>query len=105
MSQNTNTKKENSPKSFIDLSTSICSDILEFEKLREQKKFTPSDNESEYGNEVKSFISLFFKSMELTICCCEILDVLDVESKYDFNYLEQVKELYSRISPKIGRKT
>ena len=68
-------EKEKKSESFIQLSKLIIDNISKIEQLRDNGKFTLPTNETELKSKVKSFVSLFFKSMELTICCCEIMDI------------------------------
>lgn len=94
---------EENKKLLIKLSKHIQDYILEFEKIHAQEKFIPSDDKSVCLSEAKSFTKLFFRSLDLTIYCCDILQSIDVESKYNLKYLDSVNELIKRVYQKIGR--
>lgn len=89
---------------FIELSKLITASIIEFELLHVNQSLVSESSLSARHKQLGVFLKLLFRSLNLTLYCCENIEVLNKELNCHYDHLQAVKKLIPRIEKKIGHK-
>ena len=94
MSQNKNNSQENTPKSFLKMATNVYNSQNEVLDYIKQNKYFPSTDKTEYDEELKMMIHIFYKSLMMVKYCYVFFDRLDFSKDHpDFDMAGSLSEL------------
>ena len=99
-------KEKNTPKSFLEMGNSIKESQFAVLNFVEQNKYAPSTDKTEYHEELKIMIEMFFGSLKMITCCYVLFNRVELLKNHkSLDVLGLIKELYVDIQQRIEEKS